>query len=229
MKPLVAIASNIEGDLAPPPFYAQAVTQAGGRPQELGPVVGENLPGLLGRFDALVLCGGNDIDPCFFGQKRHPAAKLCARQRDETELLLAKAFFDAKKPILAICRGLQVLNVALGGDLHQHIYDLPGTRLLHSSFYLRHGIAVERDSLLGGIFGGRERLVVNSTHHQALARVAEGLRVIARSEDGLVEAVQHGDLVLGTQFHPERMLLEGHAPIFDWFIARAGAAAEVKG
>ncbi|MDR3086076.1 MAG: gamma-glutamyl-gamma-aminobutyrate hydrolase family protein [Christensenellaceae bacterium] len=223
MEPLIAIASTIKGDTNPSPFYSRAVTQAGGRPEGLGFTAKRDLPGLLSRFGALLLTGGGDVDPGFFGQAPHPAARPCVRERDETELLLAKAFFDAGKPILAICRGLQVLNVALGGDLHQHVYDLPETRLLHSSFYLRHPILIEKGSLLNEIFGGREGLVVNSTHHQALARVAEGLHVIARSEDGLVEAVQHGDKVLGTQFHPERMLKEGHAPIFDWFIAKARA------
>ncbi len=221
MKPRVAIASYIYDDSPLSVNYVRAVELFGGYPMPLGVTGEDELPFLLGSMDALLLSGGGDLDSRWFGQPLHEKAQLCSPNRDRTELLLARAFVRAGKPVLGICRGAQVLNVALGGDLHQHVFDLPNVTIAHQNGETRHGVNLVPGTLLASIFDGRETLTVNSTHHQAVGRPGPGLTVSARSTDGLIEAVEMGDRVLGVQWHPERMLEEGMEPIFRWFLSKA--------
>ena len=127
--------------------------------------------------------------------------------------------------MLGICRGAQVLNVALGGDLCQHVFDLPSVQIQHQDKDTRHRVRLVPESLLSSIFGHVPELTVNSTHHQAVQRPGDGLTISALSTDGVIEAVEMGDRVLGVQWHPERMLEEGMEPIFRWFL---GLAQEVR-
>lgn len=163
---------------------------------------------LLERLDGLLLTGGSDLDPARYGQVATDALEDTDPVRDDFELALATAALDRGLPVLGICRGLQILNVATGGTLHQHLIDegyaehrpAPGCLDERS----RHDIRVEPDSLLGeaGLAG---LSMVNSHHHQGIAELGRGARVIARATDGVIEAVQWSGhpFALGVQWHPE--------------------------
>ena len=171
----------------------------------------------------LVLCGGGDIAPHYFGQENlgsNPPDPV----RDEAEWALFQAFFRAGKPILGICRGMQIINVALGGTL---IQDLSAdVRPFHRGTEdLFHPIRTAEDSLFRRLLGPQPH--VNSSHHQALDRLGEGLRAEAGSEGGIIEAITHRSYpLLAVQFHPERMSFDCRrpdavdaAPIFRHFIS----------
>ena len=180
--------------------YLRAVAWAGGMP----------CPAYCPAYDrccaGLVLCGGGDIHPALFGQQ-DAGSRDMDLHRDCAELALTAAFLRAGKPILGICRGHQVLNVALGGDLVQ---DLPEklqtfhTRAPGSGTDRYHPVCTAQGSVLGELYG--PACMVNSAHHQALGRLGEGLVPTAWSESGLAEGVElPGRPVLGIQFHPERL------------------------
>lgn len=154
------------------------------------------------RFDALVLCGGDDVDARLWGEENHPSVELVPAIRDDYETRFVRAAVARGVPLLGVCRGSQVMNVALGGSLVQHVPDHPGAGS-HGGGTL-HRIAIEDDSLLRGI-AGLAAADVNSWHHQAVGRLGSGIRVVARSADGVVEAVEGpGRFCLGVQWHPER-------------------------
>lgn len=188
---------QVSGDEGAFDNYCRAVRHAGGLP----------VPGYAPAPDlscaGLVLCGGGDIDPGRFGQPNRGSQPPDPR-RDEAELTLARAFLQAGRPILGICRGMQLLNVALGGTL---IQDLPPDL---RPFHVResqdkvHPVRAEEDSLLGRLYG--PLFFVNSAHHQAVDRLGEGLRATVWAEGGFPEGMEHRSLpVFGVQFHPERM------------------------
>jgi putative glutamine amidotransferase len=188
------------------------------------------------QLDAVFLTGGVDVDPATYGEARH---ELCDRSdpaRDETEIRLIRWALAEGKPLLGVCRGIQVLNVACGGSLYQHLsaqlpqaikhdyFPSPGTR--HTRDYLAHSIAVDTGSRLGALLGATQ-VQVNSMHHQGIKRLASGLRSCAYAPDGLIEGVEgrDGQYLLGVQWHPEE-LAEAHAPmqrLFTDFIEAAGA------
>ena len=200
--------------------YEAAVLAAGGIPHAA------YCPADRTEYDGLLLCGGGDIDPCRFGQENWASSEIDP-QRDASELALAASYLAAGKPVLGICRGLQILNVALGGTLLQDIGSTQVCFHTHapgSSEDKVHAVHAEEGSLLERWYG--PVFSVNSAHHQALDRIGEGLAVTARSESGLVEAVEHTALpVLALQYHPERMTgahrrmdtVDG-APVFQWLI-----------
>lgn len=177
--------------------YCQAVCGAGGLPvAEYAPTPDLGCQGLL-------LAGGGDIDPAYFGQKNRGSAPADPT-RDQRELALFQAFAQAGKPIFGICRGMQLINVALGGTLHQ---DLPAAVApFHSDpdSDLVHPIRSLEGSLLHRLYG--TVFSVNSAHHQAVDRLGEGLHATAWAEGGFAEAIEHDSLpILAVQFHPERM------------------------
>lgn len=189
--------------------YIEAVWQAGGDPAILAPrpLDDDHADALLRRFDGLVLVGGGDIDPAEYGQERSPRVYGIEPASDALELALARAALRLGTPTLAICRGLQVLNVALGGTLHQHITDDaeghgdtsgPGT----------HHVEVEPGSRLAKALGGATRVdAAWSYHHQAIDALAPGLAVTGRAADGVIEAVEVDTVdrwCLAVQWHPER-------------------------
>ena len=197
-------------------FYIDAVNESGGVA-----VLREGQISADG-FDGLILCGGSDIHPKFYGEAIDGAVKIDT-VRDEAELALTEAFLAAGKPILGICRGCQLLNVFFGGSLCQ---DLPNASA-HTSYggeELSHAIRAEEGSLLHGLYGAEFQ--VNSAHHQAVARLGEGLRVTARADE-VAEAIEHGTLpVIGVQWHPERMSFRRRradtvdgAPLFAYFLS----------
>ena len=153
--------------------------------------------------DGLLLPGGGDMDPKFYGQERIPACGEPNLLRDAAEPLLLRAFLAADKPVLGICRGIQVMNAVLGGDLYQDIK--PFEHLPHNDHWAKvHTVTVRRGTLLSRILG-QDTVLVNSQHHQAVDRVAPGFTLAALSEDGIVEAIEKPDarFCLAVQWHPE--------------------------
>lgn len=153
--------------------------------------------------DGLLLPGGGDMDPKFYGQERVPACGEPNLLRDAAEPLLLRAFLAADKPVLGICRGIQIMNAVLGGDLYQDIK--PFEHLPHNGHWAKvHTVTVRQGTLLSRILG-QDTVLVNSQHHQAVDRVAPGFTLAALSEDGIVEAIEKPDarFCLGVQWHPE--------------------------
>lgn len=174
---------------------------------------------LVERIDAVVLNGGSDLDPATYGAEPDPATDEPNPRRDEFELKLASTAIELGLPLLGICRGMQTINVALGGTLVQHLDAVSDVR-----HYVRepwdspvHEVEFEAGSALREAMG-REAMGVNSVHHQGIDRVGDGLRVVARAPDGTIEAIaDEGRSILGVQWHPEFMAEEwiaDHAPIF---------------
>lgn len=175
--------------------YISAVNRAGGE------AVGGYLPAYDESYDALILCGGGDVHPRYYGEDIDGSAGIDER-RDETEFALIEAFLRLDKPILGICRGLQILNVYFGGGIIQHLR----CANIHSSFAdydLTHPIKAIKDSMAQGL------LTVNSYHHQGVGRLGKGLIPTAFCDE-VIEAAEHKSLpVFGVQFHPERMGEDG--------------------
>lgn len=193
--------------------YLQAVIRARAAPL-LIPFLDDRdlLRSLYERLDGLLLSGGGDIDPARYGQARHERCGRAIPERDETELLLARWALEDGKPLLAICRGIQVLNVALGGNLYQDIEaQVPGGGK-HDWYpgYPRdhrpHTVTLAPHSRLAGILGATF-LSVNSFHHQAVREPAAGLSVVAYAPDGIIEGleVEGHPFAIGVQWHPEEM------------------------
>lgn len=202
--------------LVSPAAYSAAIAAAGGLPVIAGERCAEEL---ARRCDALLLSGGDDLEPHWFGEKVLNSSVVTDPLRDGFEMELCRLFLANGKPILTICRGFQLLNVALGGDLWQDLAEQQG--YIHSDQRIRHLCMAEENSVLARLFGREFR--VNSTHHQAVRRLGEGLRVTGRSVEGIVEAYEHESRpILGTQFHPERLTgaqWDGRTPDFAPYFA----------
>ena len=191
--------------------YARRVAEAGGIPVWLPNVGGEVDPGLyVQRVDLLLLSGGEDVHPKEYGEEIASDTVQVRVDRDAFELPLIRAFWEAGKPILAVCRGLQVLNVALGGTLYQDLACFPnaGQHEMEGNEYTRsHTVRIIPGSRLANALGADE-LTVNTSHHQMIKDVAPGLRAVAWSApDGIIEAAEGTDErpVVGVQWHPEMM------------------------
>lgn len=186
-----------------PLSYVRAVELAGGRPLVVPPVAG-GVDETLDALDGLVLCGGSDVDPAAYGEDTHPATSAQA-DRDQAELALLEGALARGLPVLAICRGMQLLNVARRGTLHQHLPELVGHEGHREArgVFSEHDVRLEPGSRASAILGARAR--VKSTHHQAPARIGDGLSAVAWAEDGTVEAVEaeNGSFALGVLWHPE--------------------------
>lgn len=201
--------------------YPRAVQRAGGAPVVLGPVLDEeSVAAVLSRLDGLVLTGGGDINPGLYGHQTEMALGVDP-DRDRLEHQLVVSALRAEVPVLAICRGMQMLNVACGGTLVQHL----GDEAPHFDYAgaTRHSVTVGPGSLLHRVTGSSP-LTVNSLHHQAVLTVGTGLEVTARSEDGVVEALELSgrDDVLGIQWHPELLTEEpAHLALFRWLVEMA--------
>jgi gamma-glutamyl-gamma-aminobutyrate hydrolase PuuD len=215
---------NEPADLLPV-TYSDAVTRAGGVALLLPPsgnpaAASDALDGLHG----LVLAGGADVDPARYGAERDAHTGAARRDRDAWELALAEAALARNLPVLAICRGIQVLNVLLGGDLVQHLPDAIGNDS-HAAVvgeHGRHGVRVDARSRLAAVLG--ERRTVATYHHQALDRLGAGLTAVAWADDGTVEAVElaAATWTFGVQWHPEA---HDGAALFAAFVSAAAAFA----
>ena len=213
MKPLVGITSYAEQvrmgvwaeDAAVVPLaYVRAVERAGGRPIVLPPVEG-GIEETLDALHGVIFSGGGDLDPSLYGAEAHPATDMPKPWRDQPELRLLEAALARDMPVLAICRGSQLLNVARGGDLVQHLPEVVGDeRHRHQpGAYSDHAVTVAPDSRLGGLLG--EHAPVKSHHHQGMGRIGEGLREVAWADDGVVEGLEDPAkrFALGVLWHPE--------------------------
>ena len=209
MKPLVLIvgrlaveAKGVRGE----PFaagrrYFEAIAKVGGLPLMLPPITSlvDEIPALLAKVDAVVLHGGGDVDPRRYGQE--PSAEQLygiVPEHDEVELAVVQAAIESDTPMLAICRGLQVLNVALGGTLQQDI----GTE---SHWLAYHPVTLDAGSRLAKAVGHELPAQCHCVHHQALDRIADGLKVVGRTADGVVHACELDSTrwIVATQWHPE--------------------------
>ncbi|HEU5322242.1 MAG TPA: gamma-glutamyl-gamma-aminobutyrate hydrolase family protein [Methylomirabilota bacterium] len=222
-RPLIGVTTSITVEGVPERAYVnsaylRAVEQAGGVPVLLPPQLGrEAWLALWPRLHGLVLTGGGDVDPARFGQTPGPVLVDVSPARDALELELVDRALEGDVPLLAICRGIQVLNVALGGTLHQDLPADVGAAVAHSQTAPRHepthAVKVMAEGTrLGRVLGAVE-LRVNSFHHQAIERLGRGLRDVAWAPDGVIEAAELQDgerFVLGVQWHPEDLV--GHDP-----------------
>jgi putative glutamine amidotransferase len=215
--------------------YRQAVLHVGGevRILDLSMAVDAALDGV----DGLLLTGGDDVAPARYGEAPHPATKDAEAGRDEFEIALVKAARARQLPLFAICRGIQVLNVACGGTLVQdipseihgalnHSLDVP----LHESYALAHEVWLEKSSLLSKLLSdrlnGSDECEVNSRHHQAVKDVARGFTVSATAPDGVIEAIEDPSarFCLGVQWHPENFWRTGEfRSLFEGFLEAANA------
>lgn len=225
MKPIIALTADAlidhsavinqhNADMAPSAIK-EAIIQAGGIPiilpfpaatQKAATIAKE----VVNLFDGLVLPGGPDVDPTFFGEEPIANIGRTAYQKDSFEIELIKETQAKKKPVLAICRGIQIYNVALGGTLYQDLPTQdPDYRIRHAQAapgnFPTHHVAIASDSRLAKLIG--EQSYVNSRHHEAVREPAPGLKVTATAKDGVIEALESidDDLFLGVQWHPENM------------------------
>jgi len=192
-----------------PKVYFEAVTRAGGiavllPPQPVDAGIAERV---LDGLDGLIITGGKDVDPARYGQEPHPTTDQPRLDRDAWEDALLTAAIDRELPFLGICRGLQVLNVSLGGTLHQHLPEVVGSNRynLGGGVFATNEVRIEPQSTLAGLLEHSGAVAVQSYHHQAVDALAPGLTVTARTDDGTVQAVELGSVPFGVavQWHPE--------------------------
>lgn len=211
-----------------PTRYVRAIENAGGRvvllpPQHISQAEADDL---ISRIDGLVLAGGNDVDPRHYGAEPHEKTVVASGERDEFELALVSSVTRAGLPTLGICRGVQLVNVARGGTLIQHLPDVVGHdgHLAERGRYGEHEVAVAPGSLLSSLLSG-DSVSVTAHHHQAVDRVGEGLEATVHAEDGIVEALEDRSLpfLVAVQWHPE--VTDDHS----LFRALVGAARDERG
>ena len=213
MRPIVGVTSYVEqarfGAWDVPaaliPFsYVQAIERAGGRALVVPPNE-DGVEETLDALDGLLLSGGSDLDPSLYGADPHAETLNVRPERDRAELALLEAALARDLPVLAVCRGSQVLNVARGGNLVQHLPETLGNEAHRETpgVFSDHPVHVEPDSRLGGILGSS--VDVKSHHHQGYGEVGEGLRVVARADDGTIEALEDPErrFAVGVLWHPE--------------------------
>jgi putative glutamine amidotransferase len=204
--------------------YVKAVARGGGIPVIVPIHDLDAVATLLDRIDGLVVTGGCDVDPASYDARPEPQLGPTSPERDAADLAITRAAIDRDLPTLAVCRGIQVLNVALGGTLVQHVDEHMRLDAYNESV---HTVKIEPSSNLATIIGSTE-LPVNTLHHQVIDQLGAGLRAVARNEDGHVEAVevQGAAHVLGVQWHPELLRHRpDHLALFQWLAQTAAAAA----
>jgi len=234
VRPRIAITTSLsqtDGALKVhvPVAYPDAVSAAGGLPVVLAPAEGVGaLAELLDGADGLILAGGPDLDPAAWGEPRHPEAGVMDPRRQQFDLGLLREAEARGMPVLGICLGCQEMAVHRGGRLVQHLYEIPevGPHGGKERPPARHAVAIEPGSLLARIVGP-EPLQTNSTHHQAIREPGQGMRIVARCGDGILEAIEDaagGKFFLGVQWHPESLCPEPrHLALFRALCAAAEA------
>jgi gamma-glutamyl-gamma-aminobutyrate hydrolase PuuD len=213
-RPIIGITGELEAArwgywireaVVSPVSYTRTIERSGGTPVVLPPVPASSVPGLIARIDGLVVAGGRDVDPSLYEQSAHDETDPPDHRRDRFELLMTRAAIDADLPFLAIGRGIQVLNVARGGSLTQHLPDRLGNES-HKPDPVKmttHDVQISEASKLGRVLGASA--LVSAAHHQAVDSIGRGLLPVAWTQDQVVEAVElHGHrFCLGVQWHPE--------------------------
>lgn len=202
--------------------YTKGVIEGGGIPIVI-PTTGdiEIIKEQLNLIDGLILSGGPDINPIYYGEDFKEKIGVISPERDDNEIKILKEFLKTEKPILGICRGHQLLNVYFGGTLYQDLSYFEMEPLKHrQDLYPEleiHNVAIEKNSILENLYG--ESIRTNSFHHQAVNKLGEGFKVIAKSSDGIVEAIEKIDhkFCLGIQWHPEMMVARGNKDMIKIF------------
>ncbi|WP_426711260.1 gamma-glutamyl-gamma-aminobutyrate hydrolase family protein [Cetobacterium sp. SF1] len=219
-KPIIGISGSLiidEGGMFPGyerayvnNDYVQSVVRAGGIPYIIPMVYDDEvIKAQIENIDGLIMSGGHDVNPMLYGEEPCKELGGIMPRRDKFDMLLIKNALELKKPILGICRGEQILNVASGGSLYQDLKFIEGSYIKHNQGHLpdypTHTITIKQDSKLYSILG--EETLVNSFHHLAVKTVAPGFKAVAYSKDGVIEAIEKdGDLfVMGVQWHPEML------------------------
>ncbi len=230
-KPLIGLTGRIERQgpslLSLRQAYSNAVFEAGGMPVVLPVIEGEDFQEWIACLDGLILTGGEDINPLNYVSPPHPRLGRCDMARDKFEIGLVKAWLETGKPLLGICRGIQTLQVAIGGKLIQDIPSEIPSAWKHSQSAPReeplHEVFIEEDSLLARLLETSGLLRVNSFHHQSVTEPVEGFRISARAGDGIIEGIEAADgrTVLGVQWHPEEMNDPAQKKMFLNFVAHA--------
>ena len=233
MRPMIGITPSLQTDerkIYTPTSYPSAIIEAGGTPVFFNFTRDdEMIAAYAAMVDGILFSGGDDVDPSTYGEEQIWGCGDVVPLRDEFEIKLLKVLVEKypEKPILGICRGCQILNVAMGGTLYQDLRSQKDNSIRHqqqqSSHYASHKAIVEEGSLLHRIYGSTE-VKVNSFHHQAVKDLAPGMRLTAVASDGVVEAFEKPDhpYFVAVQWHPER-LVEGphhpeHKPLFKSFV-----------
>ena len=224
-KPVIGITANYDdGKSMLAEGYYKKVVAAGGVPLLIPPMDDtDTIINTLDRIDGLILSGGGDYNPLFCGEEPSPRLHSINGERDLPELLITRLAYNRQIPMMGICRGIQTLAMALGGTVRQDIGDTEGL-IKHSQDAHRsvptHSVSVCDDSVLHHIYGSRT-LYVNSFHHQAVGEPGDKFRVVARSSDGVVEAMESTEMksIIGVQWHPE--CIDDGLPLFKWLVAEA--------
>lgn len=226
MKPVIGIPGNILTNFSPrytslpitytPQGFIEGLQTAGALPVVFPISSEESAKQYVESVDAVLLAGGQDVSPLTYGEEPHLKLQDTSLLRDRFEMAVIKEAWAAKKPVLAICRGLQIFNVAFGGTLYQDVSLYPDLRIQHVQVSTpetaAHSITIEKDSWLGQLYGTKAK--VNSYHHQAIKQLATNLRPVAWSNDGLIEAFESKDdqhITVGVQWHPELMIHDSEA------------------
>lgn len=206
-----------------PTEYARGVWEAGGFPLLLPMLPADAAEQVLEELDGFLFTGGGDVSPDLYGEGPHPKTYGVDDARDAFESALVHSLLGSQRPLLAVCRGIQILNVSLGGSLVQHLPDVGAEHW--GGFEPCHQVTIDPDSRLGHAYGKRV-VTVNSVHHQGLGRLGTGLRPVAHAPDRVAEAVELVDpdqWVVGIQWHPERPwnLFREHEPLFRELVREA--------
>ncbi|WP_368645962.1 gamma-glutamyl-gamma-aminobutyrate hydrolase family protein [Alkalibacterium putridalgicola] len=226
MKPVIGIPGNILTNFSPrytslpityrPHGFIEGLQTAGALPVVFPISKEEDAKHYVESVDAVLLAGGQDVSPLTYGEEPHIKLQDTSLIRDQFEIAVIKEAWTQNKPVLAICRGLQIFNVAFGGTLYQDVSLIPDLNLQHvqesTPETAAHSITIENDSWLGQLYGAKA--LVNSYHHQAIKQLATNLRPVAWSNDGLIEAFESKDdqhITLGVQWHPELMIHNSEA------------------
>ena len=231
-RPIIGITGELEAArwrtwireaVVSPVSYTRGVERSGGTPVVLPPVPSSSIPSLIAALDGLLVAGGRDVDPALYDEAPHDQTDQPDHRRDRFELLMIRAAIDADLPFLAICRGMQVLNVARGGTLIQHLPDQLGNESHRPDPVktIPHDVQISAGSKLADVLGGSA--LVPSSHHQAINRLGTGLTTVAWTEDKVIEAVELTGhrFGIGVQWHPE----EGDdARIFEALVKAAKVA-----
>ena len=223
-QPVIGLTANYENiDATLRDRYYKQVIAAGGTPVIIPPVADSTvIINTLEHLDGLILTGGGDHNPLWMGEEPSPRLHNINQERDAAELMLVRLAFNRQIPMLGICRGIQTLAIALGGKVYQDIKQM----VKHSQDADRseptHSVEIKKDSTLYHIYNS-EKILVNSFHHQAVSEPGRHMRIIAKSTDGIIEAIESNEYkqILGVQWHPEWLGEEG-GKIFQWLVNQAG-------
>lgn len=206
--------------------YVQCVERAGGIPIVLTHISEIlDIKEQIEVCDGILLCGGTDIHPFYYGEEPHEKLGFVNSKEDEYQIKVARMTLNAHKPILGVCRGHQLLNVVCGGTLYQDMSQIDEDTIKHDQISKRyepyHSVSISKNSILEEVLGAST--LVNSIHHQCIKELGKGLKVTARAKDGVIEAIEMGgrDFVVGVQWHPEDMAMnsdENMLKIFKKFI-----------